>query len=537
MTSAEIVAATPGGRTLVYTDSPAAGSASSTSAARARPRLAARSTWAASRPASRPSASWALVAVNTSRELHGPSGELVFVDTSGSRVVRRIALAGQPDSVAISPDQRYAAIVIENERDEEVNDGLIPQLPAGSLQVLDLRDVAAARPSRSPGSPRSRPSDPEPEYVDINRRNQAVVSLQENNHLVIVDLAQAKVHPRTSRRAASRSRESTRPKRSSARRAQGLIELTDTITRRREPDAVHWIDDDTFATANEGDYEDEDGEEGGSRGFTLFDATAAGSSGSRARASSTRSCAPATTRRRGRRTRATSPRASRWRRSAAARSCSSAPSASNAVGVYDVSGTARREFLQMLPTGIGPEGHPRDPRARAARGLGGDRRRGRRVRDPLARDALRARPRPRRLSGHPARDEPRLPIPWVAISGLSGDPRDRDTLWAVSDSYLAQAYVYRIDVDARRPAVITERIPDRRRRRRRPGAGDFDLEGIAARREGGFWFASEGRTNVGSSRPEPARPRRRRGHRARRASRCRRPGRGRHEQRLRGRRP
>ena len=32
-----------------------------------------------------------------------------------------------------------------------------------------------------------------------------------------------------------------------------------------------WIDDDTFATANEGDYVDDDGVEGGTRSFTLFD--------------------------------------------------------------------------------------------------------------------------------------------------------------------------------------------------------------------------------------------------------------------------
>ena len=31
--------------------------------------------------------------------------------------------------------------------------------------------------------------------------------------------------------------------------------------------------------------------------------------------------------------------------------------------------------------------------------------------------------------------------------------------------------------------------------------GDFDLEGVAARREGGFWVASEGRVTAGSSRP------------------------------------
>ena len=40
--------------------------------------------------------------------------------------------------MAISPDEKYAAIVIEKERDEDVNDGLIPQLPGGTLQILEL---------------------------------------------------------------------------------------------------------------------------------------------------------------------------------------------------------------------------------------------------------------------------------------------------------------------------------------------------------------------------------------------------------------
>jgi hypothetical protein len=31
-------------------------------------------------------------------------------------------------------------------------------------------------------------TDPEPEFVDINARNQAVVTLQENNHVVVVNL-------------------------------------------------------------------------------------------------------------------------------------------------------------------------------------------------------------------------------------------------------------------------------------------------------------------------------------------------------------
>jgi hypothetical protein len=56
----------------------------------------------------------------------------------------------------------------------------------------------------------------------------------------------------------------------------------------------------------------------------------------------------------------------------------------------------------------------------------------------------------------------------------------------VSDSFLAQSYIYTIDASMV-PAVITGRIP--------VGGPDgaLDLEGIAAAPEGGFWLASEGR--------------------------------------------
>lgn len=37
------------------------------------------------------------------------------------------------------------------------------------------------------------PEDPEPEFVSINSRNQVVVTLQENNHIVVVDLASGSV--------------------------------------------------------------------------------------------------------------------------------------------------------------------------------------------------------------------------------------------------------------------------------------------------------------------------------------------------------
>jgi len=48
---------------------------------------------------------------------------LGFADIASKTIVRAIPLAGQPDSVAVSPAGDYAAIVIENERDEDLGDG------------------------------------------------------------------------------------------------------------------------------------------------------------------------------------------------------------------------------------------------------------------------------------------------------------------------------------------------------------------------------------------------------------------------------
>ena len=79
-----------------------------------------------------------LVAVNTSPSFVAPSGELKVVNRFTRRVVASHPLGGQPDSIAVAPDKRRVAIVIENERDEDLNDGLIPQAPTGTLLIVDL---------------------------------------------------------------------------------------------------------------------------------------------------------------------------------------------------------------------------------------------------------------------------------------------------------------------------------------------------------------------------------------------------------------
>jgi hypothetical protein len=496
ITSAEIVAAGPGGRSLIYTDSPA-GRIGFVDIANPRAPQPDGALLMDGEPTSVATVGrWALVAVNTSESFANPSGDLAIVDTTSHQIVHRIALAGQPDSVAVSPDKRYAAIVIENERDEDVNDGLIPQLPAGSLQVLDLRTLAL-RTVALTGLAQTAPEDPEPEFVDINRRNQAVVSLQENNHLAIVDLERAKVIRHfsagsTTVRDVDATEEELGPQ------GQGLIELKDTITRRREPDAVHWIDDDTFATANEGDYDDGT-EEGGSRGFTLFSSKGkveyeSGSSFEHeiVRAGHFPQARAAN--------KGNEPEGLEVTESHGRTLLLVGSERADVVGVYDVShGTPR--FIHVIPTGIGPEGI----RAIPERGLLAVSAETDGLADGFAIRSLVTlykldRGEPTYPYVKSANEKSGLPIPWVALSGLSGDPGDRDGLWAISDSYLAQAWLYKVDA-GRTPALITKRIPVGVPDTDDQTKGEFDFEGVVARREGGFWFASEGRTNAGSSRP------------------------------------
>src|SRR5262249_49357624 len=160
-----------------------------------------------------------------------------------------ITLPGQPDSIAIAPSGDYAAVIIENERDEDVNDGEIPQLPSGSLTIVDIDGEPAGGTTRSvalTGLAGGAPTDAEPEYVAINTADQAVVSLQENNHLAIIDLADGTVVNHFSAGSVEIDQVDTED--------NGIIELTGTVNMAREPDALAWLSDDLFATANEGDY-------------------------------------------------------------------------------------------------------------------------------------------------------------------------------------------------------------------------------------------------------------------------------------------
>lgn len=59
-----------------------------------------------------------VVVVDTSASYTDPSGRAIVYRLSDRTRVRTFQLGGQPDSIAVSQDGAYAAIAIENERDE-----------------------------------------------------------------------------------------------------------------------------------------------------------------------------------------------------------------------------------------------------------------------------------------------------------------------------------------------------------------------------------------------------------------------------------
>ena len=201
------------------------------------------------------------VALNTSKSKTEPSGQLLSVSITEKKVAAACDVGGQPDSVAIAPDGSFAAVAIENERDEELNDGELPQAPAGFVVLVGLKDgvadCASLRKVDVTGLAAVAGDDPEPEFVDINGNGEVAVTMQENNHIVIIDGKSGKVTSHFSAGSVDLAGVDTK--------SDGAISFTgEKKDVAREPDAIQWLGTDRLLVANEGDYK------GGSRGFTIF---------------------------------------------------------------------------------------------------------------------------------------------------------------------------------------------------------------------------------------------------------------------------
>lgn len=515
-TAAEIVAASTDGMTLIYTNSPKdeVGFVDITdpSAPVALGALA-----MGGEPTSiTVQGNHALIAVNTSPSFTAPDGKLVVVDIATRQVVHEIALGGQPDSIAISKDDKYVAVVIENERDETFTTsngkGFPAQLPGGKLTIVDAvgtpstwktRDVALTNLAML------YPTDPEPEYVSINDNNVAVVTLQENNHIVQVDLATGKV----TRDFTAGKVSLTQIDRTYIKDVPTEVSLTETLTDRlREPDGVTWVSTSQFVTANEGDLS------GGSRGFTLFntDGSVAYDAGNTmehlvARIGHTNDKRSAS-------------KGNEPENVAAGRFDRTdylfvASERSSVLAVYDLSKANAPAFKQVLPSAQAPEGVLTIPSRNlvitASEETKPD------AGKPSVFAALniyqyqKAAPKYPTIESVTRADG--TPIPWSALSGLAAAPTG-SLLYAVDDAFFKGNRIFEIDTSVKPAklqreiritdpngliAALATSLPDTASSTTFDDADlpalvnadksvNIDPEGIAVATAGGFWIASEG---------------------------------------------
>ncbi|MGW6930690.1 esterase-like activity of phytase family protein [Lentzea sp. NPDC054927] len=475
-TAAEIAAATADGKLVVYTDSPARRIGFAKVGQKLTP------DGVVPMPGEPTSVdiigNLALVAVNTSKSRAEPSGVLVVVDLGKRAVVATHELGGQPDSIDISKDGRFAAIAIENERDEDVNEGEIPQLPAGYLTIVDLVGRAPAawqlRKVELAGIAQVAPADPEPEYISINGRDQVAVTLQENNHIAIVDLRSGSIVKHFSAGTATVEGVDTKD--------DGKISPTETITAAREPDSIAWLDDRTLGTADEGDYR------GGSRTWTIFDAE----SGAVVRSSGNELEQIAIKQGQypdGRSdNKGVEPEGLAVATFGGHRYAFVGMERANLVAVYDVSNARKPRFVQALPTGVAPEGLLPIPATgtlvvAAEEDAAGDGIRSslsgyRLTRAPLALSLAHNQGTPSIVSDG---------IGFGALSGLSGIPGNYRDVVSVTDAAYSPTKILTIDT-VKAPARVREELT----LTKDGHPVGYDGEGIAARRGGGYWIAVEG---------------------------------------------
>ena len=479
-TSAEIIAVSDDGMTLVYSDSPGGGIGFVDITDAKAPKAAGYVKTEGEPTSVTIVGDRVFAAVNTRKDFVDVSGQLLVIDLKSREVLQTIELGGQPDSIVHSADGTLLAIAIENERDEDVNGGDLPQLPAGYVVLVNIADgkvdEASLKKVDVTGLAAVAPEDPEPEFVAINSRDEVAVTLQENNEIVIIDGRTGTVINHFS--AGSVSLDGVDTKKDGALKFTGKM---DDVA--REPDGIKWLDDNRLFVANEGDWK------GGSRSFTIFskDGAVVYESGAGMEHEAARlGHYPDARNKKG-----IEPEGAETGTFGDDKLFFIAEERSSLIAVYKDTG-AEPEYLQSLPSGISPEGLVAIPgRNLLATANELDLRA-----DGLAGSHVMIYERAEGEASYPQivsdLDADGLPIGWAALSGAVADAEKPGVLYAVSDSVLsAEPAIYTIDATAK-PARITAKTIVTRGG---DAAQKLDLEGITLDGEGGFWLASEGRTD------------------------------------------
>ncbi|MEY4780465.1 MAG: hypothetical protein RLZZ607_1778 [Pseudomonadota bacterium] len=479
VTSAEIISASPDGMTLIYTDSPLGVVGLIDITDPKAPKALGNIDVGGEPTTAKIIGGIAFAGVNTSADYVNTSGKMVAIDLATKAITGECELGGQPDSVAAAKDGSFLAIAIENERDEDLNDGKIPQMPAGYVVKLPIKDgamdCAGLQKIDVTGLAAVGGDDPEPEFVDINDAGEIVVTMQENNHIVVIG-ADGNVASHFSAGAVDLDGIDT--KRDGRLDFTGIKEGV-----LREPDGVKWLDADHFAVANEGDYE------GGSRSWTIFkkDGTVVYESG----ASYEQAIAAIGHYPEHRsHTKGVELESVEIAKFGETNMGFVASERASIIGVYDLTDPTAPVLKQMLPSGVSPEGMVAIP-ARNLLVTANEV-------DLIEAGGVRAHVMIYELQDAPAAYPmitsagTETPLGWGALSGLAADPTEAGKLYAVSDSvYGSMPMIYTIDA-TQTPAKITSGLLVTRGG---DAAQKLDLEGVAVDGKGGFWLASEGRSD------------------------------------------
>jgi len=357
--------------------------------------------------------------------------------------------------------------------------------------------------------------DPEPENIDINDDNIAVVSLQPNNHLVLVDLNTNLVTNDFSAGSVNLDDvDATEGEIDVIRLNQRLVGVA------REPDGVAWINTDSFITANEGV------DVGGARGFTVFDTSGAVTfeAGNALDHEAARLGHYPDNRSEDR---GNEPEEAITAIFGNDRLAFIGSERADLVFVYDVADPANPLAAQSLPSPASPEGIIAIPSRDllVVAGSNDDRADGMRsslaiyeyVVSELTYPTIQA---VDRADG--------TPIPWGALSGLTEDPSNATTLYAVEDAAFDANRIFRLDL-TETPAILAEDIPlrddnnilstlaitgqssdrdrfdgnDRDDLTNDDGTVNLDLEGVSVASAGGFWVVAEGEGDAENTFFEP----------------------------------
>jgi len=476
VTSSEIIAATEDGMTLIYSDSPGGGIGFVDITEAKAPKAAGFMSLDGEPTSVTIVGAKAYVGVNTSESYTMPSGKLVVVDIASQSVDAEYDLGGQPDSVARNDAGTLIAVAIENERDEDLGDGGLPQMPAGFVVVFDIA-AKSLKTVDVTGLASVGGEDPEPEFVDFNGNDEIVLTMQENNHIVLIDGKSAEVVGNFSAGVVSLDKIDTK--------SDGAYTFGGSkADLAREPDAVKWLDEDRFVIANEGDWK------GGSRGFTIMNRAGEMLFDSGAQLEhETARLGHYPDKRASKK--GVEPEGLEVATFGDQRYIFVTEERASLIAVYKDTGAAP-ELVQFLPSGISPEGLVAIPSRnllatanevdlREDGGVGSH--------VMVYQLAEGEAAYPQLISDL---DADGLPIGWSAISGAVADAEKPGMLYAVSDSFVSAApAIYAIDATAM-PARITGKTIVTRGG---DAAQKLDLEGITLDGEGGFWLASEGRAD------------------------------------------